>query len=230
MVLVAEVAGGAVGSRPKLVPEGLQARKIRSDATFVAAAAKERNWNLSADSLESYWRVEGQTADPRLGEFLVARLLNPEQPGGAQEQELWFVHGGARARWIFGPLITQLPPTSAYQQQIAAGKVSVISAGADQLVWVELQDKLSEPLEGGAKVKTTQWTYAYAFRVSGENKLSCVAFRIPVNLRVAVDAEVQRESTLKVTFPARGMLSVERSTSTVDAEQEKWIGKQPLDG
>ena len=210
--------------------DGLQARQVEGEAAFVATLANERDWDLSADSLQSYWKTEGQLTDPKLGEFGVGRVYNPGLPLGAQEQELWVVYRGSGDCWVFGPLITQLPPTRESQHKAtSSAPILIATRGAEgTLIWVELRSRVNEYLDGGANVKATEWTYGYAFRVSARAQLACVAFRVPVEMRTTVDDVLQREAALTVTFPEPSALAVAQSTRTIEAEQQQWLGRHPL--
>jgi hypothetical protein len=217
---------------PRLVPDGLESRPVANEAAFVASLAQERDWDLSVDPFESYWGIEGRLDDPKLGGFGVGRLQNPDLPLGAQEQELWAVYRVPEACWVFGPLMTQLPATNDYRHEVVSGSPKLVDSrgSGGTLIWLELQSRVSEYLDGGARVKSTEWTYGYAFRVSTKGMLVCVAFRIPLTTKIAVDDVTERETALSVAFPEPLILELQQSTAMLETEQLQWVGRQAIGG
>jgi hypothetical protein len=226
----------AKAAGPKLVPDGMQARPIESEAEFVAALVQERGWewDLDADSLQSYW-----STDSNLGDLGVGRVQNPAMYGHPEDQaELWFFYRGPRGSWVFGPLAERGPTTRFLWEELTCSKLSIIPGGgaAGRLVWVELQANFNEYSESydedgeflSDTTTTQEGTRGYAFYVSGDKGLLCVAFGVPLMTRVTVNADVQRESVLAVSFPEPGVLAVDQLTPTIEPMQKPWLGRHAL--
>jgi hypothetical protein len=211
----------------------LKPRRTISVETWVEEFVEDEGWDTSPELLKEYWREERRLRDRRLGAFILGRFEQIGAPRGGEH--VWMLLFRSRSgRWFqsMGPLATQVPYSDSTQEKVRAADMKLLGKRGDarRLLWVELEEEVSEYLEKVDDFKRTTTRLGYVFRVGTDGAIQCVASHVPLSVTTSVQGRVESNSSLKVTFQGVDVMEVEAASSSLPPELEQWVGEYDVSG
>lgn len=195
--------------------EAVLSRVFPSMEGFVRDAARAQGWEPAGAQRAGAWRQEKRVDKPPFGRVALGSVKNPDS--ATSRRDLFLVAERQGEVLAFGPVATERAGAG-FNEGVAVARLSVVPAGSDAILWVELVDTTVMTGAGDEEVRRL------AFVFTARPELRCAAAGIPLTEISKTEGVVQAESSIIVSFPAADVMRVAAGKGTASDAQRSWLG------